>query len=82
MAACLRRLYYDLAGTPVPTLLTALLNIADPQKIFYGSDWPFTPIGAAQNLAAKIDETPLIDSNMRQAILSGNAVRLFPQFTR
>ena len=40
--ASLRELHYDMAGAPVPELLGALLRIADPARLHYGSDWPFT----------------------------------------
>lgn len=40
------RLYFDLAGDPVPNELGMLLNIADDEHIVYGSDYPYvlTPI--------------------------------------
>jgi predicted TIM-barrel fold metal-dependent hydrolase len=42
LRSALRRLHFDLAGAPVPELLGALLQVADHDKIHYGSDWPFT----------------------------------------
>ncbi|MCD7839552.1 MAG: amidohydrolase [Erysipelotrichaceae bacterium] len=37
------KLYFDIAGNPVPHLLKLLLTITSPEKIIYGSDFPFTP---------------------------------------
>ncbi|KFC81964.1 amidohydrolase 2 [Buttiauxella agrestis ATCC 33320] len=39
----LRGMYYDLAGFPLPRQLNALLEIADPKHVLYGSDYPYTP---------------------------------------
>jgi predicted TIM-barrel fold metal-dependent hydrolase len=78
MHDALRRLYFDLAGAPVPELLGALLSVADPSHIMYGSDWPFTPLRACQALAQRIDETPLLAGELREQVLTGNAAQLLP----
>jgi predicted TIM-barrel fold metal-dependent hydrolase len=78
MRDALRRLYFDLAGAPVPELLGALLSVADPSHIMYGSDWPFTPLGACQALAQRIDATPLLAGELREQVLAGNAAQLLP----
>lgn len=77
MRAALRRLHFDLAGAPVPEQLMALLSVADPDRIHYGSDWPFTPTLACEQLAAAIDGTPLLDDELREKVLRRNAERLF-----
>ena len=77
--ATLRRLYYDLAGYPLPRLAPALLEIADPRRIFYGSDWPFTPLPIVTRMASEIDRTTLFDEAMRRGILQDNALELFPR---
>jgi predicted TIM-barrel fold metal-dependent hydrolase len=41
--AQLRRLYYDLAGTPFPRQVPALLSLVGPGQLLYGSDFCFTP---------------------------------------
>ena len=35
--------FYDLAGTPSPRQLQALLSVASEDKVLYGSDYPWTP---------------------------------------
>jgi 6-methylsalicylate decarboxylase len=72
----LRRLHYDVAGAPVPELLGALLQVADPSHLHYGSDWPYTPVEACEALAAKLDATPLLEGNVREAVMRENSVRL------
>ncbi|USQ71726.1 amidohydrolase [Roseomonas mucosa] len=75
----LRRLHYDLAGSPLPRLAPALLSIADPERLHYGSDWPFTPDETAIRLSKEIDETDLFNDDLRRRILFENAWTLFPR---
>ncbi|MFI7587348.1 amidohydrolase family protein [Spongisporangium articulatum] len=42
----LRRLWFDVAGTPLPTQLPALLQHVGEDRIVYGSDHCFTPASA------------------------------------
>lgn len=74
----MRKLHFDVAGSPVPNLLGALLAVADSANIHYGSDYPFTPAGACDALAHAIENTDLLDDATRQNILSDNALALFP----
>jgi predicted TIM-barrel fold metal-dependent hydrolase len=39
--AYLNRLYYDVAQSAAPLSFRALLDIADPSRIFFGTDYPF-----------------------------------------
>lgn len=78
----LRRLYYDLAGFPVPVALDALLHVADPTHILYGSDWPFTPEPLAIKLAADLDNAGQITSAMHQAFMRDNALAMFPRLSK
>lgn len=77
--AALRRLYYDLAGYPLPRLAPALLEIADPGRVFYGSDWPFTPLPIVARLAGEMDGAALFDDATRRRVLHDNALALFPR---
>ena len=78
--ALLRGMYYDLAGFPLPRQLLPLLEIADPQRILYGSDWPYTPEPLVAALAAKLDASPLLTDRLRQDFMRNNALALFPRF--
>jgi 6-methylsalicylate decarboxylase len=73
----MRKLYYDLAGAPLPVLLDALLKIVDPDHLLYGSDWPFTPTAAVKDAVSALDSTPLLNGDLRQAVMAENALRLF-----
>ncbi len=73
------KLYYDLAGAPLPELLSALLQIARPDHLLYGSDWPFTPAEGCAALAQKLDQTPLLAGDLRAQAMRGNALSLFPR---
>lgn len=75
----LRRLHYDLAGSPLPRLAPALLSFADPDRLHYGSDWPFTPADTVERLSAELDATPLFSDDLRRRVLSDNARALFPR---
>lgn len=77
--ATLRRLYYDLAGYPLPRLAPALMQIADPGHVMYGSDWPFTPLPIVTKLSGELDRTPVFDEQTRRRILVENALDLFPR---
>jgi predicted TIM-barrel fold metal-dependent hydrolase len=77
--AALRGLHYDLAGFPLPTLLRALLDIADTERVLYGSDWPFTPLGVVQRLASGLEETDLLDEDTRRKVYRDNAMHLLPR---
>ena len=58
----MRKLYYDLAGA----LLPALLSIADPDHILYGSDWPFTQLQSCLKLTADLDNNPNLDRTLHR----------------
>ena len=75
----LRKLHYDLAGSPIPTAARALLDIADPGRIHYGSDWPFTPGESVTTLADELDGAAAFDEALRQRVLLDNALDLFPR---
>ena len=75
----LRRFHYDMAGSPLPRLARALLSIADPRQIHYGSDWPFTPVHTVQRLADALDDTDAFDDSLRRRIMTDNALALFPR---
>lgn len=75
----LTSLHFDLAGAPVDELLTALLSVADPERIHYGSDFPFTPADACVALRGRLDSTATLDDASRSAIDGENTRRLFPR---
>lgn len=75
----LRRLYYDVAGMPVPRQLPALRTFADPERLLYGSDWPFTPQAAVSALLGMLENHLSPEPSALAGIRRNNAARLFPQ---
>lgn len=71
------RLYFDLAGVPVPRLLSALRSFADPARLFYGSDWPHTPQHVVERLRDEIDTSAVHEPDFLASVQYGNAARLF-----
>jgi 6-methylsalicylate decarboxylase len=69
----LGRLYYDVAGGTPDGLLPALLRLAGPDRLLYGSDYPFTPPARVRELAALLATTGSLSEQERPAVLSGNA---------
>lgn len=78
----LRRLYYDLAGSTTPYSLASLLQLVDPSRVLYGSDWPWSPEPAVVAAAEAFAQNPLLSAEERTAIRSENALALFPRLRR
>ncbi|OAT31591.1 2-amino-3-carboxymuconate 6-semialdehyde decarboxylase [Buttiauxella brennerae ATCC 51605] len=78
--ASLRGMYYDLAGFPLPRQLKALLEIADPKHILYGSDYPYTPEALVSTLATQLDDSAQLTTALRADFMRNNALTLFPRF--
>jgi predicted TIM-barrel fold metal-dependent hydrolase len=72
-------LHFDLAGTPIPRQLDALLAITTLEHLHYGSDFPFTPDFVAtladERLASAGDPPGSLIASLR-----ANTARLFPRF--
>ena len=76
-AAGLRHFWYDIALSSGPTTMGALRTVADPEKIVFGSDWPFVP-PALVAAAVKEHTAPGLHTEAeRAAIDRGKALRLF-----
>ena len=75
--AALARLYYDLAGTPLPHGLPGLLALAPAERLLYGSDTPFTPPNSIHAAAQALAETELLDEDQKRGMFTDNAQPLF-----
>jgi predicted TIM-barrel fold metal-dependent hydrolase len=76
VAEYLSRFYYDLAGPRTDDALRALLGIAQPSRLLYGSDWPFTPGPFVTHLLATLTRSGVFTVGQLEAVMSGNARRL------
>jgi 6-methylsalicylate decarboxylase len=74
-------LHFDLAGAPVKEQLAALLSVADPARLHYGSDFPFTPWQACRYLAQQLQTSGQLADSALDAMFTGNSENLFRHAT-
>jgi 6-methylsalicylate decarboxylase len=84
VAAYLKGLYYDVAQSAAPLSLSALLAVADPSRILFGSDYPFArnPEKVLKDTVDAIGSFAWADATLRSKVESGNARALFPRFAK
>jgi predicted TIM-barrel fold metal-dependent hydrolase len=80
--AQLQRFYFDTALIGGPYALPSLLELAEPDHITFGSDWPFEfrPDQSGW-FTERLDRYAFTDAQ-RAALTRGNAERLFPRLAR
>jgi 6-methylsalicylate decarboxylase len=71
-------LHFDLAGTPIPRQLNALLAITALDHLHYGSDFPFTPDFVAAMAGERLDAAGDPPGSLTEA-LRANTQELFPR---
>jgi predicted TIM-barrel fold metal-dependent hydrolase len=74
--AAIRSLYFDLAGAAQPVMLDALMKVADPEHLLYGSDYPYTPTPIVAACKDSLEHDPLL-ADITEDVFSNNARRLF-----
>ena len=74
-----RSLYYDLTAVSHPHAIDALLTLAPPERLLYGSDHPFMLSSLIPPAIEFVYSYPKIDGATRQALSSSNALKLFPR---
>jgi predicted TIM-barrel fold metal-dependent hydrolase len=80
VAATLRRLYYDIAQATHPAPLAALMQVADPTRILFGSDFPFARnAGVIEQSIAAVEAFAGFDASVRRRVARDNALTLFPR---
>ena len=78
--AMLRRFWFDTALSAGRQTMGSLSEVADPDKILFGSDWPPAGPHAVQAGIDALAEPGYLTDQTRAAIERGNAVSLFPRF--
>lgn len=73
--ASTRRLYFDLAGDPMPEEMDMLLKITDEAHIVYGSDYPYVPAPILLKKKAALDAA-LSERGEMTRVYVGNAEKL------
>lgn len=76
----LRRMYYDLAGSPGSNALAPLLEMTERTHILYGSDYVHTPEAVVSAHLNELLNSKLLSTDDFRAIGRDNALALFPQF--
>jgi len=74
-----RRFYYDTALSPGPATFGSLTAVADPSRILFGSDWPYTPKPTTANMIDSLNAPGFLSEDQRASIDRGNALPLFPR---
>jgi len=86
VASALRNLYYDVAAITDPAPLKCLMEIADPARIVFGSDFPFsrhvTPSWDLEDTIRGFSAFDGWDAATRRAIEYDNALKLFPRLAQ
>lgn len=77
----LRRFWYDTALCATAHSLPALMQTSSPERILFGSDWPYAPTKITALSIQGLKEAPGLSDALRAAIDRGNALKLFPRFT-
>ena len=74
--ADLRSFWYETAQSPGAEVFGALSQVAAPDRILFGSDWPYclSPVTASMIRALE-----RVDAGLRRSVESANALALFPR---
>jgi 6-methylsalicylate decarboxylase len=75
----LRRFWYDIALSPTAETMACLAEVSEPERIVFGSDWPFANAAVVAEAVKTYVSQHTIASAQREAIDRGNAVKLFPR---
>ena len=74
-----RHFYLDLAGFVFPDQIHGVLRYVGPERLLYGSDYPYTPAKGVEMLVGKMEQglkETFPEEKTRRAILVGNAQKL------
>lgn len=78
--ADLRRFWYDTALCATRHSLPSLLEVSAPERVLFGSDWPYAPAKVTELSIAGLREATAVSDRTRAAIERDNALALFPRF--
>lgn len=69
------RFLFDLAGMPFPDLIHGYLRVGGPDRLLYGSDYPYTPSKMVESLSQTMDMQlkDMFEETVIQKISFGNA---------
>src|SRR5262245_5210231 len=76
----LQRLHYDTALSTTEYALAAMRQFVPTSQILFGSDYPMVTEPVVQLETSELESSKVLDTEAREAIYRGNAMRLFPRF--
>jgi predicted TIM-barrel fold metal-dependent hydrolase len=76
----LKHFWYDTALSPTAETMACLAEVAVPEQIVFGSDWPFANAKVVAEAVKAYEGITSISSAQRATIDRSNALSLFPQF--
>jgi len=74
-----QQFYFDAAGWAFPEQMRGLLEHVTAERILYGSDFPYTPLGPVVSLSRELDEhlaSVFTDKKDQDMVCVGNARRM------
>lgn len=74
-----RRFWYDTALSAGPETFGSLGALADPDRILFGSDWPYAPETMTRDSIKALDTPGMLTGKQRTAIARDNALALLPR---
>jgi predicted TIM-barrel fold metal-dependent hydrolase len=72
--------WYETALAAGRQTFGSLKEVAAPERILFGSDWPYCPDVMTEDMVGALHDQKGLDEKQVQAIERGNALRLFPRF--
>jgi predicted TIM-barrel fold metal-dependent hydrolase len=78
--AYLDKFYFDVALSGDRAPMAALTEMAQPDRILYGSDWPFVEREFVLEQVENLRTMPYFAGDRFAAMERGNAAKLFPRF--
>jgi predicted TIM-barrel fold metal-dependent hydrolase len=78
--ARLGHFWFDTALSPTPQTMACLSGVARPERIVFGTDWPFANAKVVAAAMKTYEAAASIPGPQRIAIDRANALSLFPQF--
>lgn len=79
--APLQQFWFDVALSSTPAALPSMLEVARPERIVYGSDFPFAPAPAVRFMRQEFEGSD-VKRSQRRRINRTNAEALFPRLTK
>jgi 6-methylsalicylate decarboxylase len=75
----LRRFWYDTALSPDAETFGCLRAFADPERILFGTDWPYAPDTLVKDSIDSLCAPNFLGNDERTRIERNNALKLFPR---